>query len=171
MPKSINLADVIRTSRGEPILTLQSDRGGATLILDFLSLGSRLALGASFVLSVSDRLGFYGKPGEKGVSWGTFESFLAYTAEVNSFAPASMVLFLGTVASAVELLLGVALILGFALRWAAFGTAAMLLVYGSAMAISFGIKSPLDYSVFAAMCCALFLGLAGSKRWSVDSLW
>jgi putative oxidoreductase len=38
------------------------------------------------------------------------------------------------------------------------------------MAISFGIKSPFDYSVFAAMCCALFLGLAGSNRWTVDSL-
>jgi glucose-6-phosphate dehydrogenase-like protein len=33
-------------------------------------------------------------------------------------------------------------------------------LFGSAMAISFGIKSPFDYSVFPAMCCALFLGLA-----------
>src|SRR5258705_1925893 len=28
----------------------------------------------------------------------------------------------------------------------------------------------IDYSVFTAMCCALFLGLAGSNRWTVDSL-
>ena len=54
--------------------------------------------------------------------------------------------------------------------WAAFGSAGLLFLFGSAMAISFGIKSPLDYSVFAAMCCALFLGLAGSNRWTVDSL-
>ena len=50
-----------------------------------------------------------------------------------------------------------------ALRWAAFGSAGLLFLFGSAMAISFGIKSPFDYSVFAAMCCALFLGLAGSN--------
>lgn len=171
MSKSMTLASIMRTSRREPILKLQSHGRGASFALDLLSLASRVALGASFVLSVSDRLGFYGKPGERGVSWGTFESFLAYTAEVNSFAPARMVPVLGSAATAVELLLGVTLILGFGLRWAAFGTAGMLLVYGSAMAISFGIKSPLDYSVFAAMCCALFLGLAGSNRWSADSLW
>jgi putative oxidoreductase len=171
MSKSLSLADLMRTARSDPILTLQSSGRGPSFALDLLSLGSRIALGASFVLSVSDRLGYYGKPGERGVSWGTFDSFLAYTAQVNSFAPAGMVPLLGTAATVVELVFGVTLILGFALRWAAFGAAGMLLVYGSAMAISFGIKSPLDYSVFAAMCCALFLGLVGSKRWSLDSLW
>lgn len=168
MLKPVTLGDIVRSSRGEPILPLQS--AGREAILDLLSLASRLALGISFVLSVCDRLGLYGKPGDRGVSWGTFERFLAYTAEVNSFAPSWMVPYLGTAASAVELLLGVTLILGFALRLAAFGTAGMLLVYGSAMAISLGIKAPFDYSVFGAMCCALFLGLAGSKRWSIDSL-
>ena len=73
-------------------------------------------------------------------------------------------------ATALEFLFGVTLVLGLALRWAAFGSAGLLFVFGSAMAISFGIKSPFDYSVFAAMCCALFLGLAGSNRWTVDSL-
>jgi hypothetical protein len=66
--------------------------------------------------------------------------------------------------------IGVTLVLGLALRWAAFGGAGVLFLFGSAMAISFGIKSPFDYSIFAAMCCALFLGLAGSNRWTVDSL-
>jgi uncharacterized membrane protein YphA (DoxX/SURF4 family) len=81
-----------------------------------------------------------------------------------------MIPFLGTAATVLELLFGVTLILGLALRWAAFGSSGLLFLFGSAMAISFGIKSPFDYSVFAAMCCALFLGLAGSNRWSVDSL-
>lgn len=170
MSKSMTLADIMRTSRGEPVLRLQSETARSSLALDLLSLGSRVALGASFVLSVFDRLGLYGKPGDRGVSWGTFDSFLAYTAEVNSFVPSGMVPILGTVATAFELVFGITLILGLALRWAAFGTAGMLLVYGSAMAISFGIKSPLDYSVFAAMCCALFLGFAGPNRWSLDAL-
>jgi hypothetical protein len=63
----------------------------------------------------------------------------------------------------------VMLVLGIWLRWAAFGTAGLLLFYGSAMATSLGIKAPFDYSVFGAMCCALFLGLAGSDRWTVGS--
>jgi uncharacterized membrane protein YphA (DoxX/SURF4 family) len=170
MSATVTLGSLLRTSRGEPILRLQSAARGAPLALDLLSLGSRVALGVSFLLSVSDRLGFYGNPGERGVSWGTFERFLAYAAKVNAFAPASMVPFLGTAATVLELFFGVTLVLGFALRWAAFGSAGLLFLFGSAMAISFGIKSPFDYSVFAAMCCALFLGLAGSNRWSVDSL-
>ena len=170
MATTETLRGVLRTSRGQPILKLQSAEQRASLALDLLSLGSRAALGVSFLLSVSDRLGLYGNPGERGVSWGTFERFLGYAAEVNAFAPAWMIPFLGTAATVLELLFGVTLVLGLALRWAAFGSAGLLFLFGSAMAISFGIKSPFDYSVFAAMCCALFLGLAGSNRWTVDSL-
>jgi len=39
-------------------------------------------------------------------------------------------------------------LLGIWLRWAALGSSILLLLFGTAMAISFGIKSPLDYSVF-----------------------
>ncbi|MET4512083.1 hypothetical protein AB7Z32_10535 [Bradyrhizobium sp. 482_C4_N1_1] len=162
------LHSVLRT--GQSILKLRSAEQRAPLALDFLSLGSRAALGISFLLSVSDRLGLYGNPGERGVSWGTFERFLGYAAKVNSFAPAWMIPFLGATATVLEFLFGVTLVLGLAVRWAAFGSAGLLLLFGSAMAISFGIKSPFDYSVFAAMCCALFLGFAGSNRWTVDSL-
>ena len=100
--------------------------------------------GFSFLLSVSDRLGFYGNPGGRGVSWGTFERFLRYAAKVNAFAPAWMIPILGTAATVLELLFGVTLILGLALRWAAFGSVGLLFLFGSAMAISFGIKSPFD---------------------------
>jgi putative oxidoreductase len=160
----------LRTSRGQPILKLQSVEQRASLALDLLSLGSRAALGVSFLLSVGDRLGFYGNPGDRGVSWGTFGRFLGYVAEVNAFVPARLIPILGTSATVLELLFGITLVLGLALRWAAFGSAGLLFLFGSAMAISFGIKSPFDYSVFAAMCCALFLGFAGSNRWTVDSL-
>ena len=170
MATTETLRSVLRTSRGQPVLKLQSTEQRASLALDLLSLGSRAALGGSFLLSVSDRLGLYGNPGERGVSWGTFERFLGYAAKVNAFAPAWMIPSLGTAATVLELLFGVTLVLGLALRWVAFGSAGLLFLFGSAMAISFGIKSPFDFSVFAAMCCALFLSLAGSNRWTVDSL-
>lgn len=171
MFQSITLGDLARSWRSDPILKLQDAGRGLPIVLDLLSFGGRISLGTSFVLSVLDRVGLYGKPGDPGVVWGTFGNFLTYTAQVNAFAPSWMVPYLGIAASTMELLLGVTLILGVAFRWAAFGTAGLLLVYGSAMAISLGIKAPFDWSVFGAMFCALFLGFAGTKRWSVDSLW
>jgi hypothetical protein len=73
MATTETLRSALRTSRGQPILKLQSAEQRASLALDLLSLGGRAALGVSFLLSVSDRLGFYGNPRERGVSWGTFE--------------------------------------------------------------------------------------------------
>ncbi|NWC10626.1 DoxX family membrane protein [Pseudomonas agarici] len=163
------IRSILSTSQGQPILKLQPATLGGALALDLLSLGSRVALGGSFLLSACDRLGLYGNPGDRGVSWGTFERFLGYAAKVNAFAPASTIAFLGFASTVLELLFGVALILGLAQRWAAFGSAGLLLLFGAAMAISFGIKSPFDYSVPSAMFCALFLGLAGSNRWTLDS--
>ncbi len=126
MATTKTLRSVLRTSRGQHILKLQSAEQRASLALDLLSLGSRAALGVSFLMSVSDRLGFYGNPGERGVSWGTFERFLGYAAKVNAFAPAWMMPFLGTAATVLEFLFGVTLVFGLALRWAAFGSAGLL---------------------------------------------
>jgi putative oxidoreductase len=146
MATTETLHSVLRTSRGQPILKLHSAEQRASLALDLPSLASRVALEVSFLLSVSDRLGFHGDPGERGVSWGTFERFWGCDARVNAFAPAWMIPFLGTAATVLELLFGVTLVFGLALRWAAFGSAGLLFLFGSAVAISFGIKSPFDYS-------------------------
>lgn len=92
-----------------------------------------------------------------------FAGFIGYTAEVNSFMPAVTIPFLAWAATIAELFLGVALILGLRLRWVAFGSSLLLAIFGTAMAISFGIKSPLDYSVFSASAGALLLALIESK--------
>jgi hypothetical protein len=49
------------------------------------------------------------------------------------------------------------------LRETAFGAAILLAMFGLAMAISQGVKSPLDYSVFSASAAALLLGRAVMK--------
>jgi len=59
--------------------------------------------------------------------------------------------------------LGVALILGIWPRWVALGSALLLVLFGIAMAISFGIKSPLDYSVSSASAGAVLLALYGDR--------
>jgi putative oxidoreductase len=116
---------------------------------------ARIALGAAFLSAVASRFGLYGK----NVGWGNFNNFLRYTAEVNSFMPASTIPFLGWTATIAESILGIALILGIWPRRVALGSALLLAAFGLAMAISFGVKSPLDYSVFSASAASLLLSL------------
>jgi putative oxidoreductase len=58
----------------------------------------------------------------------------------------------------------VTLILGIWARFVALAAAGLLLLFGTAMAISFGLKSPLDYSVFSASAGALLLPYASFER-------
>ena len=114
---------------------------------------ARIALGAAFLSGIASRFGWWGR----GVGYGDFAHFVQYTAEVNAFMPASTIPFLAWSATAAEAVLGVLLVLGVWPRWVALGSAALLGLFGTAMAISFGIKSPLDYSVFSAAAAALLL--------------
>lgn len=66
-------------------------------------------------------------------------------------------------ATVAEFSLGVALIAGFKLRWVALASAVLLAMFATSMAISFGPKSPLEYSVFSASAAALLLAL---QTWS-----
>jgi putative oxidoreductase len=121
---------------------------------------TRLALGAAFLSGIADRFGLYGK----NVGYGNFENFVRYTAQVNSFMPAFTIRFLAWAATVAELLLGLALVLGLWIRWTSLASAVLLAVFGIAMAISFGFKSPLDYSVFSASAAALLLALDPGDR-------
>ncbi|HZN97760.1 MAG TPA: DoxX family membrane protein [Gemmatimonadales bacterium] len=116
---------------------------------------ARVAIGAAFLSAVASRLGIW--DGEPGLS--RFAGFIQYTAEVNAFMPAVTIPFLAWAATVAETSLGVALIAGLQVRWAALASAALLALFGTAMAISLGPKSPLDYSVFSASGGALLLAL------------
>jgi uncharacterized membrane protein YphA (DoxX/SURF4 family) len=116
---------------------------------------ARVALGAAFLSAVADRFGLWGKYS----GWGNFSTFTQYTAQVNSFMPAVIIPFLAWAATAAELTIGITLIIGIWPRWVAFGAAALLFLFGTAMAISLSPKSPLDYSVFSASAGALLLAL------------
>jgi uncharacterized membrane protein YphA (DoxX/SURF4 family) len=124
-------------------------------------LSLRLALGVSFLNGIADRFGLYTG---RNVGYGDFNGFLQYTAKVNSFMPASTIPFLGWAATAGELGFGIALVLGLWLRWSALGSCVLLLLFGIAMAISFGITSPLNYSVFSASAGALVVALYDMRQ-------
>jgi putative oxidoreductase len=116
---------------------------------------ARFALGAAFLSGVADRFGLWGDSS----GWKNFADFERYAAQVNSFMPAATIPFLAWAATAAELTFGLALVVGFRVRWAALGSALLLTLFGTAMAVSFGIKEPLDYSVFSAAAGALLLAL------------
>ena len=121
----------------------------------------RIALGAAFLSGIADRFGLYRG---RNVGYGNFDGFMRYTAQVNSFMPAFSIPFLAWAATCAEFGLGLALILGIWPRWVALGSAVLLALFGIAMAISFGIKSPLDYSVFSASAGALVLAFCQDPK-------
>lgn len=117
---------------------------------------TRISLGAAFLSGIASRFGWWGP----GVGYGGFRNFVKYTAEVNSFMPAGTIPFLAWSATAAELVLGVALVIGVWQRWTALASAVLLALFGIAMTISMGIKSPLDYSVFSACGAALLIAVS-----------
>jgi putative oxidoreductase len=128
--------------------------------LRWAALCARVALGASFLSGIADRFGLYRG---RNVGYGDFAGFVRYTAKVNSFMPSSTIPFLAWAATAAELFFGIALIVGVWRVWVAAGSAVLLILFGTAMAISFGIKSPLDYSVFSAASAALLVAAYESR--------
>jgi len=114
---------------------------------------ARLALGAAFLSAVASRFGLW----QGHLSLQRFAEFIQYTGEVNAFLPKALHPFLAWAATAAETSCGLALVTGFRPRETALASAALLTLFGTAMALSQGIKSPLDYSVFSAAGAALLL--------------
>jgi putative oxidoreductase len=124
------------------------------------ALYARSALGAAFLSAVASRFGLW----DKTVDLKHFANFMHYAAEVNSFLPAAMIPFVAWGATVAETSLGILLILGLWPRWVSLASAVLLAMFGTAMAISFGVKSPMDYSVFSASGAAVLLTLHASRQ-------
>ncbi len=125
-----------------------------------IALYARLALGSAFLSAVASRFGLW----DGSLDRAHFHKFLKYAAEVNSFMPPASVPFLAWSATVAETVLGIALIAGVRLRLAAFCASVLLALFGTAMAISLGPQSPLDYSVFSASAAALLLANLDIRR-------
>jgi quercetin dioxygenase-like cupin family protein/uncharacterized membrane protein YphA (DoxX/SURF4 family) len=116
---------------------------------------ARLAIGAAFLSAVGARFGLW----DGTLDLDHFPRFIQLTAEVNSFMPAATIPLLAWAATFAELSLGLALITGFHTHVAGVGAAILLALFGTAMALSYGVKEPMDYSVFSASAGALLLAL------------
>ena len=115
---------------------------------------ARFALAAAFLSAVGSRLGLWG-------TWSGFEEWAR--TDVLAFAPAFAVKPLLVVATILEGTLGLLLLAGIWRRAVGIAAAVLLATFAIAMALSAGIKSPLDYSVFSASAAALLVSRAGSR--------
>lgn len=133
---------------------------------------ARLALGAGFLSAAADRFGLWGEPGTGNVAWGEFDSFTAYVDDLAPYMPDVLVDITAWASTAAEVVLGVALLLGIALRWTAVASLATLLAFGGPMFFFSGFESPLNASVFSAAAAAALLALSPERAHvlSIDSL-
>jgi putative oxidoreductase len=121
---------------------------------------ARLALGAAFLSAVSERFGLWD---------GTFDlkhfaDFVEYAGQVLSFMPKASVPYLAWAATVCETSLGILLVVGLWPRWVALASAVLLAMFGTSMAISLGLRSPMDYSVYSASSAAVLLALEASRQ-------
>ena len=118
---------------------------------------ARLAVGTAFLSAVASRFGLW----DRTLDLKHFANFMQYAAEVNSFLPKAWIPFVAWAATIAETSCGILLISGIWSRWVSLASAVLLAMFGTAMAISFGIKSPMDYSVFSASAAAALLTVHG----------
>ncbi|MGN8067702.1 DoxX family protein [Mucilaginibacter sp. 22184] len=134
------------------------------------SLYLRVAIGSAYLWEVADRLGVLGAHGRPHVGWGDWPHFVDYARQVMSFLPASVIPALATLATIGEAVFGFLILIGLFTRQAAIGSGILGFCFALAMAISFGIESPLGYSVFTLSAASILLASLPSYAWSIDSL-
>jgi uncharacterized membrane protein YphA (DoxX/SURF4 family) len=121
---------------------------------------ARTAVGAAFLSAVAGRFGIW----DRTLDLKHFVKFLEYAGEVLSFMPKATVPYLAAAATVCETTLGVLLILGLWRRWVSLASAVLLAMFGVSMALSLGLKSPMDYSVFSASGAAVLLALQARSQ-------
>lgn len=135
----------------------------------FVQLYLRVAIGTAYLWEVADRLGILGAHGQPHVGWGDWSHFIAYAHQTMSFLPSSIVPAFAIIATIGEGFFGAAVLTGLYTRLAAIGSAVLSFCFALAMAISFGIESPLGYSVFTLSAASLLLATLPGYAYSLDN--
>jgi len=130
----------------------------------------RFALGITFLTPVSDRLGILGPMGERNIEWGNWESFIDYTTTLMPFMDRPMVNVMGGIATVVELIIGILLIVGYKTKYAAISSCILTLIFILSMTLFKGIKAPINYAVFVTCASSFLLSRISYYEWSLDHL-
>jgi uncharacterized membrane protein YphA (DoxX/SURF4 family) len=120
----------------------------------------RLSLGTAFLSAVADRFGWWAPFGQG--SWGSIGAYADYVHQLVPFASGWILTVFVWVATATESTLGVLLLTGCWPRLVGAAACLVLIVFGTSMAISLGVASPLSYSVFSAASAAAAYAILGT---------
>ena len=123
----------------------------------------RLTLAASFLSAVADRFGLWGEAGSGEVTWGSFAKFVSYTATLLWFLPEPTIAVFAWGATALEILLAIALIIDFRTPTAAAASSFLLLSFAICMTFATGMEGPFTYSVWTASATAFLLATYPSQ--------
>ncbi|MEE6129739.1 MauE/DoxX family redox-associated membrane protein [Chryseobacterium arthrosphaerae] len=124
----------------------------------------RITLAAGFLSAVASRLNLWGSHSS---GW---QNFVHYTAETNSFLPQSWASAIAVLSTITELSTGILLLIGYQVKRAAWWASILTLLFAIAMSISFGIKEPLDYSVFVFSAGGFLLSTFPHYKWTLEQL-
>lgn len=130
--------------------------------IQFAQLFLRIALAVTMLSAVADRFGFWGA----NSAWGNWENFEKYTRQLTLFLPEMLSKVGAYTATSLEIILPLMLLLGYKTKIAAYGSGFLLMTFALSMTLAFGIKAPLDYSVWIG-CAAAFL-LANQNEYSLS---
>jgi uncharacterized membrane protein YphA (DoxX/SURF4 family) len=120
----------------------------------------RVSLATAFLSAVADRFGWWAPFGQG--FWGNMGAFADYTHQLVPFASGWLLTVIVWAATATETTLGVLLLTGWWPKLVGAATCLVLTVFGTAMAISLGMESPLSYSVFSAASAGAAYAILGT---------
>jgi len=132
----------------------------------YLKLFLRISIAIGFLSAVADRFGMYAK---KISAWGNWQAFVDYTEQMNPWLPEAIIPAIAILATVLEIVFAIGLIIGFKTELMAKLSGILLLVFGLSMTLAFGIKPALDYSVFGVAAAAFALSTLKNKYIEVDS--
>jgi uncharacterized membrane protein YphA (DoxX/SURF4 family) len=112
----------------------------------------RFSLATAFLSAVADRFGWRVSFGQG--TWGSMTGFADYTHQLVPFASGWLLTTIAWTATATEATVGVLLLTGWWPKLVGAAACLVLIVFGAAMAVSFGVEAPLSYSVFSAASAA-----------------
>lgn len=129
----------------------------------------RYSIGIGFLLPVIDRLGYFGASGEANVIWGDWTDFLAYTHQLMPYVSIKTASFFGFLATIIEILCGILLLVGYKVRYAALASFGLTLIFAFSMMFFLHFRSPFNFSVLVVSFSSLLLATLSCFPWSIDA--
>ncbi|MEJ8803529.1 DoxX family protein [Pontibacter sp. H249] len=138
--------------------------------LPYASLLMRLALAFTLLSAVADRLGFWGAPGDKNVAWGEWSNYVEHMQTLVPFVSRSIASKLATVVTLLQIAFTFMFLTNLKIRWAAIGTGILFCLFALAMVNAYGIKAPLDSSVFVGIAASFLLASVPIYKWTLGGI-